>query len=299
MYHDRLQLPVIGLLAVILGASSFLVVTTKAVAQSSGRDSRSDSDRRERWRRDRGGESGREGGRDGGSRGRDDEHRREDRSSSSSSGGSSRSSSSGSSSSSTNSAVSKPASSSSSSSSLSTAEYAKSFIRGKDKDKNGWLNGDELKDLTGKPADADLNKDGTITVEELTARLSSDTPTTPSTTSGSSSSKSDSDRHDDHKKGDADLSKRVLYGSISGASSSSKEAEKRHTYRFSRATDKLPSGLPDWFKSKDANRDGQVSMSEYSRTWSKSTVSDFRKYDKNDDGIVTAKELVKPENKGG
>jgi hypothetical protein len=33
-------------------------------------------------------------------------------------------------------------------------------------------------------------------------------------------------------------------------------------------------------------------MSEYSRSWSKSTVSEFRKYDKNDDGIITAKEVA-------
>jgi hypothetical protein len=175
MHNQRFQLPLIGLLAVVLSVSSSLVVATKAVAQSSGRDSRSDSDRRERWRRERGGE----GGRESSGRGRDEEHRREDRSGSSSSGNSSRSSNSGSSTSSPTSTDTKPASTSTSGSSLSTAEYAKSFIRGKDKDKNGWLNGDELKDLTGKPADADLNKDGTITVEELTARLSSDAPTTP------------------------------------------------------------------------------------------------------------------------
>jgi hypothetical protein len=293
MQQRQLQLLLFALLAVVSSMSSGLVLPTRAVAQGYSRDSRSDGDSRERWRRDRGGE----GNRDWRGRGRDEERRGEDRSSSSSNSSSSRSSSG----SSTTSTETKPASSSSSSSSLSTAEFAKSFIREHDKDKNGWLNGDELKDLRGKPAEADLNKDGIITVEELTARLTSDTPTASAANSGSSgsSSKSDSDNHDDRKKGDADPSKRIFYGTVYGASTNGKETDKRHTYRFSKAADHLPSGLPGWFKSKDANGDGQVSMSEYSRSWSKSTVSEFRKYDLNDDGIVTAKEAAKPENKGG
>jgi len=273
------QLLSLALLMVVASIVSDLACPTRAFAQSSSRDSRSEGEGRDRSRRDRGGDS----------RSRRDDDRRGDERSSSSSGSTS-----------TTSTESKPASSSSSSStsaSLSTAEYAKSFIRGKDKDKNGYLNGEELKDLTGKPAEADLNKDGGITVEELTARLSSDPPPTTNTSNGSTSasSKSDSDR----KKEDTDLSKRVLYGTVYGAIANAKETDKRHTYRFSKASDRLPSGLPGWFKSKDANNDGQVSMSEYSRSWSKSTVSEFRKYDLNDDGIVTAKEVAKPENKGG
>ena len=34
-------------------------------------------------------------------------------------------------------------------------------------------------------------------------------------------------------------------------------------------------------------------MSEYSRSWSASTVAEFRRYDLNDDGIITAKEAAK------
>jgi len=289
---NRLQKILVGVAIAFSFTALNAALLPSPVHAQSYRESRSDGESRDRMRRDRG-----EGYRDWRSRGRDEERRGEERSSSSSNSSSSRSSSSNSSSTSSN--DSKTPSTSTSSPSLSTAEFAKTFIREHDKDKNGWLNGDELKDLRGKPADADLNKDGILTVEELTARLSSDTPTTAPTSSTSSGSKSDSDRHDDRKKGDADLSKRVLYGTVYGASTSGKESDKRHTYRFSKAADHLPSGLPGWFKSKDANGDGQVSMSEYSRSWSKSTVSEFRKYDLNDDGIVTAKEAAKPESKGG
>ena len=41
------------------------------------------------------------------------------------------------------------------------------------------------------------------------------------------------------------------------------------------------------------NGDGQVSMSEYSRSWSSRTVAEFQRYDRNDDGMITAKEAAK------
>ena len=70
-------------------------------------------------------------------------------------------------------------------------------------------------------------------------------------------------------------------------------AEAKRTYRFTRGADHLPAtGLPSWFKSRDANGDGQVAMSEYSRSWSDRTVGEFRRYDLDNDGIVTAKEAA-------
>ncbi len=86
------------------------------------------------------------------------------------------------------------------------------------------------------------------------------------------------------------VAKRVLTGTAGGTS---KDADKRRSYRFSKAIDKLPTGLPSWFTSRDSNRDGQVSMSEYSRSVSQSMVSEFRRYDANDDGMITAKEAAK------
>jgi hypothetical protein len=50
--------------------------------------------------------------------------------------------------------------------------------------------------------------------------------------------------------------------------------------------------LPGWFKSRDKNGDGQVLMSEYSRSWSSRMVREFEGYDKNGDGVVTPKEAA-------
>src|SRR6185369_17684753 len=95
---------------------------------------------------------------------------------------------------------------------------------------------------------------------------------------------------DSRPKIDDAVAKRVLTGTAGGTG---KDADKRHSYRFSRAADKLPTGLPSWFKSRDTNGDGQVTMSEYSHSMSESVVSEFRRYDLNDDGIITAKEAAK------
>ncbi len=189
------------------------------------------------------------------------------------------------------------------------SDYAKSLVKQYDKNGDNMLQPEERKELRGRAAEADLNKDGVITIDELVAHLSSNSPPAPgsapvtsssttknnaggssssSTTSSSSASRGGSDAG---KPGEA--SKRVFYGSAGGAAAGTKEGDKRHSYRFSSATERLPSGLPSWFTSKDTNHDGQVQMSEYSRYWTKSIVEEFRRYDLNDDGFITAKEAAK------
>ncbi len=74
--------------------------------------------------------------------------------------------------------------------------------------------------------------------------------------------------------------------------SAGKDGDKRHSYRFTSASDRKP-GLPSELRSRDANGDGQVSMSEFSHYWSSSTVAEFRRWDLNNDGIITPKEAAK------
>jgi Ca2+-binding EF-hand superfamily protein len=198
-------------------------------------------------------------------------------------------------------------------------DYAVKLVTRYDKNGDMMLGPEERKELRGPAADSDLNHDGTITVDELVAHLSNPSATAstaPSTsssnsstssTSTSSNSSSDRDRDrgsygyrrrdgessSDRGKSEADkaLAGRVFTGTAGGAASG-KEGDKRRTYRFTRAADRVPTNVPSWFKSRDANGDGQVSMSEYSRSWSSSTVAEFRRYDLDDDGIITAKEAA-------
>jgi Ca2+-binding EF-hand superfamily protein len=186
-------------------------------------------------------------------------------------------------------------------------DYAKSLVKKYDKNGDGMLQADEQKDLHGPAAGGDLNHDGVITVEELVTHLSSPLPASgPSSASATSSGTSSSDgghwsrhRHDsdassgDTPKSEADkaMAGRVLTGTAGGMASTTKEGDKRHSYRFTTASDRKP-GLPSELKSRDANGDGQVSMSEFSHYWSSSVVADFRRWDLNNDGVITAKEAA-------
>ncbi len=167
-------------------------------------------------------------------------------------------------------------------------------------DKNGdkMLDKDEQAGLAGSVAASDLNHDGKITIDEIVMHHSGgsspggSSPTTTSSTNTSSSSSSDSSRGgsgDNRSKTNDPLAKRVLTGTAGGTG---KDADKRRTYRFSKAADKLPSGLPSFF-SRDANHDGQISLSEYSRSLNSSVIAEFRRYDLNDDGLITAKEATR------
>jgi hypothetical protein len=182
------------------------------------------------------------------------------------------------------------------------------------------LEPDEQGFMGSSAASEDLNHDGVITIDEIVAHHSAGasastapaTSTTAPATSTSTSSSSDSSRSSDRdrdrdryrgysrREGDSSsdsksktddaMAKRVFTGTAGGTG---KDADKRHSYRFSVAADKLPTGLPGWFKSRDTNGDGQVSLNEYSRTMSESVLSEFRRYDLNNDGIITAKEAAK------
>lgn len=297
-------------------------------AQDSERSSRSEGEskeeRKERFKRylsERGGDKDRDGR---GDRSRGDEGRGSDErssSSSSSSSGPSSGSSSGSSHATPNSssATSTPQTTTTTGSkagSMSIDIYAKGLVKDLDKNGNHWIDGDERKGLRSPAADSDLNNDGAITTEELVAHLSARAPASPTSTSSSSASLSgggdssgdhDRDRSgrrrhdgDDRSKNDAEGgAQRVFIGSAGGIASTTKEGDKRHSYRFTPASERLPAGLPSWFKSKDSNGDGQISMSEYSRSWSTRTASEFRQIDVNGDGVVTTKEAAKKSSTGG
>jgi Ca2+-binding EF-hand superfamily protein len=187
---------------------------------------------------------------------------------------------------------------------MNMTEYAKSLVKQYDRNGDNMLQPEEQKELHGRAAASDLNHDGVITIDELVANLSSNAPATTSTTASTSTSDSDGHHHhdgDDKKKADTDMSKRVLYGSAGGAGAGTKEGDKRHSYRFTAASERASSEqLPSRFKAMDKNGDGQVEMSEFSRSWSKSTAAEFERYDLDGDGVITVKEATpKSTGKGG
>jgi len=74
--------------------------------------------------------------------------------------------------------------------------------------------------------------------------------------------------------------------------SSRQSKNRRRIYRFKTAHERLPSGIPGWFRERDLNRDGQAAMSEYSLEWTDSRLAEFDELDLNGDGIITPKECL-------
>ncbi|MFP6752070.1 MAG: proprotein convertase P-domain-containing protein, partial [Pirellulaceae bacterium] len=58
-------------------------------------------------------------------------------------------------------------------------------------------------------------------------------------------------------------------------------------------------GLPDWFYELDKNRDQQVSMGEYTQEWTENKYSEFTRWDRNGDGLVTTMEVLQSETVSG
>jgi Ca2+-binding EF-hand superfamily protein len=55
--------------------------------------------------------------------------------------------------------------------------------------------------------------------------------------------------------------------------------------------DTLPEGLPSWFKDLDKDKDGQISLAEWFQAGK--NVNEFRKYDLNNDGLITPGEVLR------
>jgi Ca2+-binding EF-hand superfamily protein len=158
------------------------------------------------------------------------------------------------------------------------AKYAKAAsdtIKTNDKNGDGILEGDELPKV-GMSKNGDMNGDGKIVQPELVAYYGSLEPSTTApgaspTAQGSKPATSTVTQSVDAKS--ADVRKIVN--------------TKRKSYRFKTTKERLKTSQ---FASRDANGDGQVSMSEYARVWSDRTAADFQRYDRDNDGMITAKE---------
>ena len=135
-------------------------------------------------------------------------------------------------------------------------KYAQSLVESYDKDEDGKLSKEEVKAMRRPPVGADTDKDGFISEDELVDSLSGANKSKASSTSAKSSSSSSS---------------RSKYSRSRGGSSRSRRGSSS-------------------FSSLDADKDGQVKMHEYSKTWNDEIVAEFYEKDKNGDGIITSKE---------
>lgn len=73
--------------------------------------------------------------------------------------------------------------------------------------------------------------------------------------------------------------------------------DKQGSFKQRTAQQRLPKGIPDWFVKKDFDADGQVAMSEWTNTWNDSELTEYLKFDLNNDGYITPEETLKPRDK--
>jgi Ca2+-binding EF-hand superfamily protein len=142
-----------------------------------------------------------------------------------------------------------------------------------DKNKNGRLDRDEWGSMRTNPADADTDRNNTITRDEYTRW-------TEKRYSGSSWGGWGSRR------------------SESKTSDRSKRDSERRIYSYVAPHDRLPRGLEDWFIDADANLDGQVAMSEFASSFDEAVIKNFREFDLNNDGIITPQECLAADKDG-
>jgi len=139
--------------------------------------------------------------------------------------------------------------------------YAESLMRQYDESKNNMLEREEWEKMRAEHKSSDANKDGVITVDELTAHL------TKYSAGGSGGS-----------------------SFAARGSSGDKTQLAKRSYRVSSPVERLPKGMPDWFLRNDLDADGQISMAEYATSWNDQIAAEFLKLDANGDGIITPSE---------
>lgn len=145
---------------------------------------------------------------------------------------------------------------------------AKSMMAQHDKNKNGRLEKSEWKRLRGEPAKSDRNKDGELSMAELTEHLAG------------YGRRENSPRPNNERK-------RTKRRSLGNSSSDKK------SYRFRTPHERLPPGLPIWFIENDVNGDGQLSLKEYASPVNSAKLAKFEQLDLNHDGLLVAKEYLK------
>jgi Ca2+-binding EF-hand superfamily protein len=163
-----------------------------------------------------------------------------------------------------------------------------------DENKDGTLQREEWSKMSNEPEKGDKNGDGLITLDEMTERLGEWRPGGGGGSGGGGGASTTASVA--AAPGGGENSGRGGFGGRGRGGFGRRESSSPPTtntsglsYRFLTPTERLPEGLPSFF-SNDRDGDGQVSMAEYSRSWSEATLAEFYRWDRNRDGMITAAE---------
>lgn len=167
----------------------------------------------------------------------------------------------------------------------------------------------DLKEAEDRMKRYDANKDGQLSADELKSGRWSDDPLQYDRNRNGSLDKSElamryaNRRVNEQNKEQAKNDSRSRRGGESNGwnRSDNQPEDKKETaprfgdaksYRSTATAKDRTSGLPDFFARSDANADGQVTMNEFSSSWSQETLEEFQKWDLNRDGIILPRECV-------
>lgn len=140
-------------------------------------------------------------------------------------------------------------------------QYAEALVRQYDENRSGKLEKNEWEKMRGSDwSKADRDGNGELTLEEIAQHLAAESGMAPRESS-------------------------------TGAATASSTSTKRFIQRS--PWDRLPENLPSWFKDRDKDRDGQVTMAEFTDRWTPEKLREFQRYDINGDGIITPQECLK------
>jgi Ca2+-binding EF-hand superfamily protein len=160
-----------------------------------------------------------------------------------------------------------------------------------DRDRNGLLNKEELQAgrWSDDPMQYDRNRDGQLNKSEMAVRYANRRVQDEERRNASNDSRSNSSRDSSRGGGENGWGRR-------GEAQPEEEEVARFgdakSYRSASGAAAGTSGLPDFFARSDADGDGQVLMSEFSSSWTQSTLEEFQKWDLNKDGIIIASECL-------
>ena len=183
--------------------------------------------------------------------------------------------------------------------------YAERWVARCDADGDGRLTSSEWPQPDPNVRDADANRDGLLTVDELAqyiadfgrhrkirlmpASVGGIVPL-PSLLppGGVVANRQETPPDADHPPAQDDATAEAA----DSAEDSTRQNSADRKYVVSPA--RLPPGLPDWFLKRDRDGDGQLTLSEYAEIGSASADREFAGYDRNRDGLITPREVLGP-----
>lgn len=183
------------------------------------------------------------------------------------------------------------------------ARYARRLLKQYDANGNRQLQEAEWRRMRGEPAQADRDRDGAITAEELTEhiagygrqrkiRLLPPQPgdlmemaplLNPEMIEATAEAVPTDNREPDlPARGEA---------AADPSAEQPQESPRRDT-KFYIPSSRLPSALPASFLNRDGDGDGQLTLAEFAASKSRAELDEFARLDRNGDGVVTATEYL-------